>query len=96
MAAYDWVMGIVGLWLSWIAITVCSALVGTTIGVMNMIVEKVEGAGIIIPQPFIDLMNMFTGLFLSVWNFVGLVVFGAFIIYILISSLRRRPEEAYI
>ena len=91
MAARAWVVGIIGLFGAWIAMTFLTGMIGTMWGVY----DRLNQTGLIDRQWDQSAQNI-KSVFLGLWNgYVALIVFASFIVYIVLSSMRRRPEEFY-
>jgi len=91
LAARAWVVGIVGLFAVWIVFTFLSGTIGTLWGVYNVL----NKTGLIDPGWDKQAQNI-KQLFLGTWAWLPFLVFAMFIVYIILESLRRRPEEYYI
>jgi NADH:ubiquinone oxidoreductase subunit 6 (subunit J) len=91
LAARSWVVGIIGLFASWIALTFLSGMIGTMWGIY----DELNQTGLI-DKDWDQSAQSIKEIFLGLWNgYVAVIVFLSFIIYIVISSMRRRPEEFY-
>ena len=90
MSVRAWIVGLLGLFGAWIAITTLTGLIGTMWGVYDVL----NSTGLIDPdwaQRALDIKSSFLG----VWNYMPFIVFLSFIIYIVLESMRRRPEDYY-
>ncbi len=91
MAARAWVVGLIGLFAVWIAMEVLTGMIGTMWGVYKVI----NGTGLVDPD-WDRRAQAIKSTFLGVWSYIPFIIFLAFIVYIVIESLRRRPEEYYV
>ncbi len=91
LAARAWVVGLLGLFVAWVAITITTGLIGTMWGVYNVINQT----GLIDPS-WDQKARSIKQVFLDVWGYMPFVIFFSFIIYIIIESMRRRPEDYYV
>ena len=90
MAARAWVAGLIGLFVAWIVLQFLSGMIGTIWGVYSMLNET----GIVDPEWDRQVAGIKQA-FLGVWDYMPFIVFASFIVYIIIESMRRRPEEYY-
>ena len=91
MAARAWVVGIIGLFASWLAFQFIGGMIGTMWGIYDVL----NSTGLIDKQ----WDNRIVGIkqtFLATWSYLPLIVFASFVVYIILESLRRRPEDYYI
>ncbi len=95
MAARAWVTAVVALFGIWIAMSFLAQLTGFFIGLQDYLYDSASENGLLIPDSWRQISDKINGYFESVWSWVPVVVFGSIIIYILIESMRRRPEEVY-
>lgn len=85
-----WVVGLGGLFGTWILLTVLGSLMGTVSEVGSII----NTTGVADPV-WMDFNQKMNGYFTSLWTWAGFLIFASFIIYIVLESMRRRPEEYY-
>jgi len=95
MAAYNWIYGLVGLWLVWVIMSILATLTGFFFGLYDMLKESFAKAGIVIPASWDAVIANIDSNLQSTWNWIGIVIFGSFIVYIIVSSMRKRPEEVF-
>ena len=91
MAARAWVVGLIGLFVVWIAMEVLTGVIGTMWGVYKVI----NATGLVDP----DWDQRASGIkqaFLGVWNYMPLIILFSFALYIVLESMRRRPEDYYV
>ena len=91
MAARAWVVGLIGLFVVWMVFEVLTGMIGTVWGVY----EVVNGTGLVDPD-WDRRAQSIKQSFLGVWDYMPFIVFFAFIVYIVLESMRRRPEEYYL
>lgn len=91
LAARAWIVGLLGLFVAWIAITIVTGMIGTMWGIY----EFLNQSGLIDPGWDRQAHNI-KDVFLGVWSYMPFIVFFSFIIYIIIESMRRRPEDYYV
>ena len=95
MAAYNWIVGIAGLFVAWIVMTVIGAAMGYISGVFDFAYGLLNSTGIYMPSEYVIVKNTIQQWFLTIWSWVGFITLISFVIYILISSMRKRPEDIY-
>lgn len=91
MAARAWAVGILGLFLAWVVIEAVTGVIGTMFGLF----QSFNSTGLVDPvwgRRITEIKNDFLG----VWNYIPLIVLFSFIVYIVLESMRRRPEDYYI
>ncbi len=91
MAARAWVAGIIGLFVAWIAMQFITGAIGTMWGVYQVLNQT----GLVDPN-WDRQASYIKSVFLGVWGYVPFIVFLSFIIYIVIESMRKRPEDYYV
>ena len=96
VAARAWVVGLVGLFSVWLVFQILGAMVGFTWGLYRFINASFADAGMPIPGDWDQEMGKLYNVFLAFWDWAPLVVFVGAMVYIILESMRRRPEEYYI
>ena len=91
MAARAWVVGLIGLFVVWIAMQFLSGMIGTIWGVY----ELINSTGLVDPDWDKRAVSIKQA-FLGVWSYMPFIIMLSFIIYIVIESMRRRPEDYYV
>jgi hypothetical protein len=91
VAARAWAVGVIGLFAVWIAMEILTGMIGTMWGVYNTL----NSTGLI-DRDWNQKAEAIKQAFLGVWNYMPMIVFASFIVYIIIESLRRRPEDYYV
>ena len=93
MAARAWITGVVALFAVWIIMSLLGQFTGFIVGVREYVFASLEERGILIPQEWKDAVRRADDLSLGAWAWGPVIVLGAIIVYIIIESMRRRPEE---
>ena len=88
MAARAWVVGLIGLFVAWFMVEVLTGTIGMFWGVY----EYMNGTGLV-SQAWDQKAREILSTFLVVWDYMPILVFAAFAIYIVLESMRRRPED---
>ena len=91
MAARAWIAGLIGLFIVWVVMEVLSGMIGTMWGVY----ELINGTGLVDPEWDRQAVSIKQA-FLTVWGYMPLIIMLSFVVYIIIESMRRRPEDYYV
>ena len=93
VAVYHWIKALFGLWIVWVVFSMLGVYIGFIWGTTNYIVDAMNSTGITIPSPIRQGLDNIYTYFTSIWNWIALIIFGAFIFYIYINSMRRDVDE---
>ena len=95
MAARAWVVFIVGIIGVYVAYTMLGGLVGFIFGLYDTITSEAEKSGIQIPEGINQTVVKLKSITESVWSYAPLLTFIAMGVYLMLESMRRRPEDYY-
>ncbi|BAF34754.1 hypothetical protein ASQ66_gp17 [Aeropyrum pernix spindle-shaped virus 1] len=96
MAARAWVVAVVGFFVMWLMFQVVGWVIGVIWGVWQQLDQATAGTMIEPPQDWKNMLNSLYSNMLGIWNYLPVVVLLSAVVYIIIESLRRRPEEYYV
>lgn len=86
-----WVMVGVGLFLAYIMLTVVASINGVVFSLFHTLVEMG-----LIPEEWAHIYDSYIkGTYEGIFAFLPLLIFGTMIIYLVLESMRRRPEDQY-
>ena len=91
--ARAWVVAITGLFGIWLVYTILGQFIGFTWGLYRYLNASFAEAGVPIPQDWDQDMGKLYNTFLLFWNYAPPILFISVMIYVILESMRRRPEE---
>ena len=84
-----WVTVGIGLFLAYIMLTIVASINGVVFSIFNLLVEMG-----LIPEEWNNIYTTYIkGMYDNVFAFLPLLIFGTMILYLVLESMRRRPEE---
>lgn len=92
---YVWLKTLFGLWSAWLIFSVLSLFLGFFWGTITYVRDIINSTVIGFPSNIADAMDMTYSWFTSIWNWIGLILFGAVLLFLYINSARREPYEIY-
>ena len=93
MALYEWITGVVAFIVLFIVFTVMSGFIGFTWELYTFISGKLSNAGFPIPADWNATASNLRTFAVSAWGFYTILVLIAVSLYIILGSMRRRPED---
>lgn len=93
VSAWHWITGVAGLFAIWIAMSLLAQFTGWFIGLQDYIYGKLNESGMPVPQQWLNITNQLNTYFEIAWNWIPVVVFISFILFIVVGSLKKRPED---
>lgn len=96
MAARAWVVALVGFFAVWVVFQVVGWAISLIWAVWQQLDAQVTGT-VIEPTPeWRNTLNTLYNAMLTIWNYMPVVILLSAAVYIILESLRRRPEDYYV
>jgi len=95
VALRAWIVAAAGIFMVWLSFHVVGFAIGAIWGLWQQLDAATAGTPIEPPLSWKTTLNNLFATFEVVWTYFPLVIFAAVAVYVLLESMRRRPEEVY-